>query len=208
MPIDIATGVAAVQELDGLVGTILKYAKRLVPDKESAGLRLSQALAQVRQSCDALDKAVTSYLVVGLSDPSAPLDSAALLDIQGGRLAAAVEEGVGGCHRIEEIYWQDLDRWFSRVFTTGTPEYQELRDAFRRLFEADMAMFYDMKEVARQMQVSADEAVALLLSGNRSGAQMHIRAQVVELQSLRKAINDVLTKIERINTELIGAGVG
>ena len=208
MPLDIGAGLAAMKELDGAVGIVLKYLKRLAQDKQGAGLRLSAALAEVRASCEALNAAVSSFLDLGIRDDALGSGSTTLLNIQGGALAAKVEQGVGGCHRIGRIYQLDLDRWFSNVFRSGTPEYQELECAFSKLSEADAAMFTEMRETAYKLQESADQALNLLIAGQSDAARNHIRQQIPELLPLRKSINQVLAKIEEINAELIRSGLG
>lgn len=201
----IAGGLKAVKDLDSAVGVILKFVARLGPDKSGAALRMSNALGQVRASCDALDRAATAYAVLGYSDPATLPTSPSLHELRGGRLKADIERGFGGCSMFSEIYNLDLSRWLARIFKPD--EQQELGNAFANLANADSGMFDGMREAALLLQRSADEAVKLIDQGKAQEARDHIRANGSDIELLRAAVNEVLANIEKINADLIKAGL-
>jgi hypothetical protein len=138
MPADIVTGLEAVDKLESGIGIIAKHAARLKADPDHAAADLAEALDEIEKSCRALDDAIRKYLDLGFKKDALSEGSELLLEVGGGGLLISVKKGLGSCRKMCNIYWNDIDRWFERVFKDDGSVYQELRSVFDELCNAVM----------------------------------------------------------------------
>jgi hypothetical protein len=198
----------AVTRLDQCLEIIAKYVARLKADPDRAASKLSDALDEVEKSCRSVDDAVAQYLGLGFS-PEQLKESSTLLQIGGGALLITVQRGLGSCHKIRNIYENDLNRWFERVFKKDTASYKDLEKVFTELNWGDQSLFQVMGMAAERVQFLANEALDLAKFQKYQEAQRQILSSLSELNPLRQEINKLLAKLFGLRVEFIEiSGVG
>lgn len=200
---DIKAGLEAVKELDGLLGILAKYISRLKADPDRAASDLTEALEEIEKSCRVLDEAAKRYLSLGFKPDALFEGSDVLLEVGGGGILVAVQRGLGSCHKISNIYWNSLHRWFERVFKSDDAALQEITRVFDALCNADRDMFAGMADAARRIQQLANEALGLISAGRSDKAQMQVRADFAEVNPLRVRMNELLAKLYEVRAQFI-----
>jgi hypothetical protein len=206
MPIPYLSDAAyAVETLDKCIQTFEKYAKRLKADPDKAANDLAEALEEVEKSCKALDDGIKKYLALGLKDNGLDDGSDVLLDVTGGALEKGVQDGLGSCHKMSNIYHNSVNRWFERVFRSDTDSYRELAGIFSVLGAADGNLFDLMMNTARQLQMHANETLKFVTDGKKQEARAHVLASLQELNGLRAQINRLLASLYGVRAQFIAA---
>ena len=152
-------------------------------DPDLAAVKLGQALDEIAKTYQALDTAIASYLSLALDEGALQSKSKVLLDIEGGGLSTEVERGRGHCHVIGNIYVQHLDRWFARALKPN--EYEEIRDVFYELGNADDDVFVHMVDVAQGLEKEAEAVLESLIKGDLPVARQRVLGARSELKPLR-----------------------
>jgi hypothetical protein len=166
----------AVQAIGSIVGKL-----RAKPDV--AATELVRVLDEVAMTHHAVDEAILRYLAI-VDDPTAfTQGSRALLELEGGALAADVEAGRGHCHDIRRIYDSCLRSWFDRVL--DPTEQVLMKGTFDALGNADEVLFRDLASVADVLDEGAGEAINMLRAGDPNGARARIGRDFDELRKLR-----------------------
>src|SRR5262249_42796220 len=129
-PIDLMAGLRAVDELDRCIGIIAKYVARLRADPDHAAADLAEALEEIEKSCRSLDEAIKKYLDLGYKSDALNEGSDLLLEVGGGGILISVKKGLGSCAKMCNIYRNNLDRWFERVFNNDSGALQEIKGVF------------------------------------------------------------------------------
>ncbi len=200
---DVMGAIEPIKRIDEAVGIIARLTARLKADPDAAAARLAEALGEVEKSCRALDEALAKFLTLALDRDALDQGSGLLLEIGGGGLIVTVERGRGHCHKIGNIYWEHLDRWFERVFKGDSEEYQSLRQVFDELGNADLDLFRQMVEVAREAQQEANVVLDHLFNDRREEARKAVRASFARLNPVRIAINELLAKLYSLRAQFI-----
>src|SRR5205814_406311 len=162
------------QEIDKAIGLIAKVIGKLKAQPDIAAQKLGQALDEVAKSLQVIDNAASSYLSLGIDEGALEKNSTLLLQIESGRLATEVRDGLGHCHVIGGIYHTYLDKWFSR--TLDPDEQKSMRSVFDELGAADGTLFDQLADVADILQKEAEAVLDLVVNGDKAGA----RARVLE----------------------------
>jgi hypothetical protein len=208
MPISLGAGLQAAEQIDKCLELIKKYAAKLKADPDKAATDLAQALTEIEKSCRVLDDAISKYLAMGFQKDAFDASSTFLFDVSGGRLLTGVQDGRGSCHKMSNIYRNSLNRWFERVFKDDSQAMNELDRLFEQLGYADGDMFDLMVRLARDLQMSATEAVTLSGQGKLDEARDHVRAEFAALNPLRVRINELMAKLYTLRAEFIAiAGI-
>ena len=147
---DLLSALKAAQDVDKFVGAIASVANKLKAQPDVAALKLTQALERSQKPCRWWIARTSDYLSLGVDDGALPKNAKLLLEIDGGSLATEVERGRGHCHKIEHIYSNYLNKWFSRVL--DPQESAAVSKAFASLGDADGTLFYQLEMVAKALQ--------------------------------------------------------
>lgn len=190
----------AAQDLDKFVGIVAGVAGKLKAQPDIAALKLSQALGEVAKTLQVVDRAAADYL--GLIDDGALAKNAKLLlDIEGGSLMTEVERGRGHCHKIEHIYSNYLDKWFSRAL--DAQESASIAKAFESLGGADGTLFYQLEAVANLLQKEAADVLDLVVKNDQPAARARVLAAMAELRPLRKQLSQTMQTIYGMQSQFV-----
>jgi hypothetical protein len=202
MPISVAVGLAAAKQIDGCLDLFKKYAGRLKADPDKAASDLVAVLEEIKKSCAVLDDAVSKYLNLGFKKDAFD-DAALLLELEGGKLAIFVKDGLGSCHKMANIYDNSVNRWFERVFRGDTVAMDELNRLFWTLRSADGDMFDLMEQMADELQEQANATLTLVTLGKPDDARAQVRAALHDLSSLRAQMNELMAKLYSLRAEFV-----
>ena len=104
---------------------------------------------------------------------------------------------------MANIYRNSIDRWFERVFKNDAQAYRDMAGIFSRLGSADGDMFDLMTNTAREVQISADQTLALVGQDKKQEARAQVLASAGALNALRVRINELLAKLYGLRAEFI-----
>src|SRR5829696_6033644 len=99
-----ASALAAAKQIDEAVGLIAKLLGKLRAQPDIAALKLSAALDEIVKTYEVLDRALTAYGSLAMDEGALTSRSQELLSVAGGSLGVRVQEGLGSCHEIRNIY--------------------------------------------------------------------------------------------------------
>jgi hypothetical protein len=199
--LQVTAAVKAAEELDRLIGLIGKLAGKLKTQPDVAAQKLGQALGEVAKTLLAVDTAAAEYLSLGIDQGALEKGSKALLGIEGGRLRAEVQRGLGHCHSIGNIHWTYLDKWFKRAFDAG--EYSMISDVFRKLETADGGLFDVLATVASTLELEAGAVVDLVVNGDEAGARARVLSALPPLRPLRTTLSKTMATIYSLQAEFL-----
>lgn len=199
---DLSTALASAKQVDEALGLIGKLVAKLKRDPDAAAVKLGQALDEIAKTYQALDTAISNYLSLAIDDGALQSRSKVLLDIEGGGLSTEVERGRGHCHIIGNIYFQHLDRWFARVLKPD--EYEEIRNVFHELGNADSDVFAHMVAVAQELEKEAGAVLESLIKGDMPDARQRVLNARGELKPLRVSISSTMRRLYELKTEFVG----
>jgi hypothetical protein len=181
---DLLSALKAAQDVDKFVGAIASVANKLKAQPDVAALKLTQALGEVAKTLQVVDRATSDYLSLGVDDGALSKNAKLLLEIDGGSLATEVERGRGHCHKIEHIYSNYLNKWFSRVL--DPQESAAVSKAFASLGDADGTLFYQLEMVAKALQREAGDVLDLVVKNEEQSARARVKSAMAELRPFRK----------------------
>jgi len=197
--LDLFAAAKSADELDKAVGVIAKVIGKLKAQPDIAAQKLGQALEEIARTLQTVDGAASTYLSLGIDDGALEKNSALLLHIEGGTLAADVARGLGHCHHIGGIYHAHLNKWFSRVLSPD--EQRSMRDVFDRLGNADRDLFDDLGRVAATLQKEAEAVLDLVVRGQKESARARVLSSLSDLRPLRKTIARTMQTLYSLKNE-------
>ena len=200
--VDPSTVLASAQKVDEALGLIGKMVAKLKRNPDAAAVKLGQALDEIAKTYQALDTAISSYLSLAIDEGALQSRSKVLLDMEGGALSTEVERGRGHCHVIGNIYFAHLDRWFARALKTE--EYEEIRDVFYDLANADDDVFADMVSIAKQLEGEAETVLESLINGDLPAARQRVLDARRDLKPLRLSMSATMRRLYELKTEFVG----
>jgi hypothetical protein len=159
---------------------------KLKAQPDVAAQKLGQALEEVAKTLQAVDGAASSYLSLGIDEGALDKTSQLLLHIESGKLKTDVENGLGHCHRIWQIYQTYLNKWFSKALAAD--EQASMEAVFLELGNADDDLFADLGRVAEILQHEAEAVLDLVVKGDKEKARARVLASLPDLRPLRKTI--------------------
>ena len=200
---DLLLALKAAQDVDKFVGAIAKVATSLKAQPDVAAVKLTQALGEVSKTLEVVNRATSDYLSLGVDDGALAKSSKLLLEIESGSLRTEVERGRGHCHKIEHIYSNYLNKWFSRVL--DPQESAAVSKAFSSLGDADGTLFYQLERVADALQKEAGDVLDLVVKNDQQGAQEKVKSAMAELRPLRKQLSQTMLTIYSMQTQFVDA---
>jgi hypothetical protein len=200
--LDPSTAIASAKKVDEALGLIGKVVAKLKRNPDAAAVKLAQALDEIAKTYQVLDTAISSYLSLAIDEGALQSKSKVLLDIEGGALSTDVERGRGHCHIIGNIYFQHLDRWFARALKSD--EYEQIRNVFYELGNADDDVFAHMVAVAQGLEKEAEAVLESLIEGDLSAARQRVLSARSELKPLRLSISSTMRRLYELKTEFVG----
>jgi hypothetical protein len=136
--------------IDAVHGALLSQ-----PDRAAA--KLADVLDELAMTLVALDDEMVRYLSLHFhSEESIARGRAVLLGMEVGHSAVRINEARGHCHKIKNTYDAYLDKWFDRVFSSGSPERNQLSTLFDGLTTADDYIIEAMNEAAAWLKTHAE----------------------------------------------------
>lgn len=203
MPIETATALTTVKQVDDALGIIETFIAKLKAQPDLAALKLAASLDEIRKTWEAVDEAITSYLALGIDQDALAKNSKILLQLGGGGLLVKVQEGRGHCSVIGHIYATYLDRWFEKVFLGKNDELAMMRGVFLDLANADRDVFREMEGIGQQLQTESTKALDLVQAGKEDEAKTRIRSSLKDLLLIQQSISQTLQKLFNLKTSFI-----
>ena len=171
------------------------------PDAE-AHKKLVEAIGEVAKTWEAINEAIKTVWQLYGETGDLKMESGRLWDLGSGEMPALVDQKRGHCHRIGDIYWRNLNGWFSQ---TLTPADQDIMGrGFAHLGEADDDLFCFMVRVAAGIDNVAGQVLDLIEDEQPDAARTIAKGLRRELRPLQRAINESLTDLRRVQTEFAG----
>jgi hypothetical protein len=196
---DFITAVKSAEAIDKSVGMIAKVIGKLKAQPDIAAQKLGQALEEVAKTLQAVDGAASSYLSLGIDEGALDKNSQLLLHIESGKLKTDVENGLGHCHRIWQIYQTFLNKWFSRALAPD--EQASMEAVFLELGNADDDLFADLGRVAEILQHEAEIVLNLVVNGDKAMARTKVLESLPPLRPMRKTIAGTMQKLYALKNE-------
>lgn len=195
----------AVARVDELLSALWRLAPALQQQPDpGVYAALGAAVGEVVKTWAATDGAFRRVRELYKADGDLKDASDGLLDIGDFGLRAEVAAGRGHCHRIGEIYWSTLRPWFDTHPGLSQDDRQLLERLFASLTTADDDIFWQMEQVAEQVETAADQVLALVEDGREDEARTVAKGLRREIRPLRAAINRSLVDLQRFKVELQG----
>lgn len=201
---EVIAAAEAVKKLYDALGVIGEVLGRLRGQPDVAALKLAEALDEIGKTYQAVDKAITDFLRLGIDQDGLEKGSELLLKMQGGGLAVEVEKGRGHCHVISNIYDKYLDRWFNRALLD--PDLRSMQAVFADLRVSDFTVFDMMTSIAYKLQHSADEVLKKVQNEQADEAKDEVMAAGKELLPIRIAMSEGLRLLYTLKGEFIKIG--
>jgi hypothetical protein len=199
--IETKAALAAVKQIDEVVGVLAKAVASLKSQPDTAALKLAEALDEIGKTWQVIDQAITRFLALGFDIDELGKGSQVLLGIEGGTLLVTVQQGRGHCHVIGNIFRKYLDRWFQRVLKGD--ELDRLRSVFYRLGSVDLDVFTHMEVIAEQLQAEANAALDSIARGKPAEARARILSLRTDLNPLRLSLSQSLVNLYSVKGEFI-----
>jgi hypothetical protein len=175
--------VAGVRDLGQLTNTL-----RSKPD--GAAAKLSEALEEIRKTCEAVDQALVKFLLLAESPTYAQL-----LELQGGTMLAYVEANRGHCSTMTRIFERYVKNWFN---TTLAPAQTNMANAvFMRFASADADIFGRLSECVAALQREATALTRSYLDHGPDSVKTRARAVAPEVLDLRRVLGETLVTVVR-----------
>jgi hypothetical protein len=199
--IETKAALAAVKQIDEVVGVLAKAVASLKSQPDTAALKLAEALDEIGKTWQVIDQAITRFLALGFDIDELGKGSQVLLGIEAGTLLVTVQQGRGHCHVIGNIFRKYLDRWFQRVLKGD--ELDRLRSVFYRLGSVDLDVFTHMEVIAEQLQAEANAALDSIARGKPAEARARILSLRTDLNPLRLSLSQSLVNLYSVKGEFI-----
>jgi hypothetical protein len=183
--------------IDAVHGALLSQ-----PDRAAA--KLADVLNELANTVAALDDELVRYLSLYFhSDESIVSGRAVLLGMEVGHSAIRINEARGHCHKIKNTYDAYLDKWFDRVFSSSSPERNQLRTLFDGLTTADDYIIDAMNQVAAWLKRQAEQTLDAVDMDNLPGANMRIRQARLEAKPAREQLAETMSKLRALQADFI-----
>ena len=190
---DFLAAAKAAGEIDSAVGLIARMMGKLKAQPDIAAQKLGQALDEVAKTLQVVDGAASAYLSLGIDEGALEKNAQLLLNIEGGHLATDVKKGLGHCHKIWNIYYEYLNKWFSKALAPD--EQATMESVFQELGNADDDLFEELGNVATVLQREAEAVLDLVAKKDMDGARSRVLASLSPLRPLRKTIAGTMTTL-------------
>jgi hypothetical protein len=183
--------------IDGIKDALLRQ-----PDKANA--KLAEVLDELARTVAALDDEMVRYLSLHFhSEESIRHGRTVLLGMEVGQSIIRINELRGHCHKIKNVYDAYLDKWFDRVFSTGSAERNQLATAFAGLGTADDVIIEAMTEVSAWLKTHAEQTLNAVDTDNLIDANMRIRQARLEAKAAREKLIETMGKLRGLQADLI-----
>lgn len=195
--------ISTIVDLSDKLGIIQAVKSKLMRQPNEAADKLVLVLEEISKVYVAIEAELVRYLSLNF-DPENDIseERAVLLTLEGGQLQTRVGEARGHCHKIGNIYFKYLQRWFDDVLNDA--EAQMMSEVFEALSNADM----DMIGVLDQQLVSwlaplATKTLDLVDAGEYDKANQYIRKARKAVLPQRRAISKAMSDIRNLQAEFI-----
>lgn len=122
-----------------------------------------------------------------------------------GQSIIRINEARGHCHKINNIYDAYLDKWFDRVFTSSSPERNQLATAFAGLGTTDDYIIEAMEEVSAWLKAQAEQTLDAVDLGNLVDANARIRQARLDAKPARERLTETMSTLRALQADLIAA---
>lgn len=193
-----------VLDLADKLGIIQAVKGKLLRQPDAAADKLVLVLNELSKIFTAIEAELVRYLSLNF-DPAEHLaaERAALLTLESGQLAARVGEARGHCHKINNIYFKHLQRWFHQVLNPG--EAQLVEDVFMDLSNSDTGFVLVLDEMVNWLTTQATETLDLVDAQQFDAANRAVRDARKEILPVRRSIAKAQTDLHNLQAEFIEA---
>jgi hypothetical protein len=207
-PVPVPTLGDLVQAVELLTSALDTVKGKLFRQTGEARDRLGVVLVDLENTYSALNSELSRYLGV-IFDPTAPLYDPAnarqrekLLDLEGGTIRARVEVVRVRCSEIQQIYWDNLRRWFADLLQPD--EAARLEKAFDALGSFDVTLTTGITSLAEWIATHATEVLELVDAGQLAEANDELKQQHTAVRPLRSQLTDIVLTLQRLSAEAMG----
>jgi hypothetical protein len=184
------------------LGALQAVKTRLLQHPDEAADKLVLVLDELSKIFTVIEMELASYLSLYFEPGEDVRDERAmLLNLEAGAVEMRVEEARGHCHKIENVYWKYLHRWFERALRPA--EAHMLQDIFSELTVADEGMLVALGELVRWLGPKATETLDLVDAGESDRANQLIREARKEILPARQALVRALSSLRGMQAEFI-----
>ncbi len=194
--------ISTIIDLTEKLGIIQAVKGKLLRQPDEAADKLVLILDELSKIYTTIEAELVRYLSLNF-DPQENLaeERAVLLTLESGQLEARVAEARGHCHKIGNIYWKYLQRWFQRVLKPD--EAQQLESVFMDLSNADTGMVLVLDQLVQWLAPHATDTLDLVDAGHLDEANQRLHTARKEVQAVRQAIARALVDLRNLQAEFI-----
>ena len=165
------------------------------PDKAAEGL--SEVLKDLHTMYESLDTEIVNLLSLDIAKPEADAANRKVLyTLTGGQLQIKLGAARASCHKIDQIYWNHLSGWFSRILATS--EQERLRELFSHLGTADDGFINTINSAENWLYQSAIELLGCLDRKDYASAEAYLLDLRMNSSAGRKSITDTMRKLQEL----------
>lgn len=199
--VDAVAALGVAKRIDEAVGIIEKLLGKLRAQPDVAALKLSMALDEIVKTYQVLDEALTAYASLALDDEALTTRSQVLFTIAGGSLGVQVEAGRGHCHKISNIYWRYLKRWFERVF--NKQESEQMEAVFILFGNADDDLFATLSDLADQLGGDARSVLELVMDNDENQARRRVMETYLKVAPVQQTMAQGMKRMFALKSAFI-----
>jgi hypothetical protein len=194
-----------VQAVELLTHALDTVKGKLFRQKAEARDRLGVVLVDLENTYFALNSELVRYLGV-IFDTTAPVyyppnaqQREKLVDLEGGAIRARVEVVRAHCSQIQQIYRDNLRKWFADLLQKE--EADRLEKAFHDLDAFDGKFARGITALAEWIATHATEVLKLVDGGQLAEANNELEHQHAAVQPLRSQLTDIVVTLRRLSSE-------
>jgi len=202
--IETFAAIEAIKKVNDALSVMGKCLEKLRSKPDLAALKLAETLDEIGKTYQAVDKAITDFLRLGIDHNGLEQGSEVLLKIEGGGLLVDVKKAKGHCQVIDNIYSKYLDKWFN--WALFGDDLNSMHFVFLELCSADSSLFERVENIAAQLQESAKDVLDKIYAGQTDAAKNQIVAARQELLPIRIAMSEALQQLYTLKGEFIKIG--
>jgi hypothetical protein len=185
------------------LGLIQVVKSKLVSQPDPAASKLLAVLSEISKIYLAFDDELTRYLALTLEPAELAEEKTALLELEGGKIAARMNAARGHCGRIYNIFIRYLSPWFKRVLQPD--EVSMMEDLFAQLSLTDSTMLEAIDNVSEWLMTESQSTLDLVAQNRFSEAQRRVSDARRAVLPARRAIASAMRHIYDIEADFIQA---
>jgi hypothetical protein len=186
------------------LGVIQAVKGKLLRQPDPAAEKLAIVLQEISKIYLAIEVELVRYLSLHF-DPADNLaeERMVLLTLESGQLNMRVNEARGHCHKIANIYYKYLDRWFQRVLSSS--ESAMMADVFSELSNLDAGFMIVLDQLTNWLSQNASDSLNLVDTGKIDDANDSIKKARKEILPARQAISKAMSALMQLQADFIAA---